>query len=67
MSQAKDQFQSALEFILEGVATSTEIESRAQVGMYLMELVIVDNHGRLDREKIKAIQMLIQIADEAES
>ncbi|MDD1828586.1 hypothetical protein LRP52_41115 [Photobacterium sp. ZSDE20] len=60
-------FQKALELIIEGVALSTETESRAQVGAYLMGLVVVDNQGKLDNEKVEAIQMIIQMADDADS
>ncbi|TMX39741.1 hypothetical protein DA096_26300 [Vibrio rotiferianus] len=67
MSDKKLLFQQALELIIDGVALSTETESRAQVGAYLMGLVVADNQGRLDNDKVEAIQMIIQMADEADS
>ncbi|HDY7702280.1 TPA: hypothetical protein RQK06_002298 [Vibrio vulnificus] len=67
MSDKKQLFQQALELIIDGVALSTETESRAQVGAYLMGLVVADNEGRLDSDKIKAIQSIIEMASEVDS
>ena len=67
MSDKKQVFQQALELIIDGVALSTEAESRAQVGAYLMGLVVADNQGNLDSDKVEAIKMIIQMADEADS
>lgn len=67
MSNKNQLFQKALELIIDGVALSTETESRAQVGAYLMGLVVADNQGKLDNDKVEAIQMIIQMADEVDS
>lgn len=67
MSNKNQLFQKALELIIDGVALSTEAESRAQVGAYLMGLVVADNQGKLDNDKVEAIQMIIQMADEVDS
>ncbi|WP_171732817.1 hypothetical protein [Vibrio sp. AIC-3] len=67
MSDKSQLFQQALELIIDGVALSTESESRARIGTYLMGLVIVDNQGKLDSDKIDAIQMIIQMADDSDS
>lgn len=67
MSNKNQLFQKALELIIDGVALSTEAESRAQVGAYLMGLVVADNQGELDNDKVEAIQMIIQMADEVDS
>lgn len=67
MSNENQLFQKALELIIDGVALSTEAESRAQVGAYLMGLVVADNQGELDNDKVEAIQMIIQMADEVDS
>lgn len=67
MSNKNQLFQKALELIIDGVALSTEAESRAQVGAYLMGLVVADNQSELDNDKVEAIQMIIQMADEVDS
>ncbi|ERB66326.1 hypothetical protein N779_05505 [Vibrio coralliilyticus OCN008] len=67
MSNKKQLFQQALELILDGVALSTNGENRAQAGAYLMGLVVADNQGELDSEKVEAIKAIIEMADEVES
>ncbi|MBE8577471.1 hypothetical protein [Vibrio sp. OPT18] len=67
MSDKNQLFQQALELIIDGVALSTNEKSRAQVGAYLMGLVVADNQGKLDNKKVEAIQMIIQMADDADS
>ncbi|UTZ28440.1 hypothetical protein HB761_17260 [Vibrio campbellii] len=67
MSDKNQVFQRALELIIDGVALGTETESRAQIGAYLMGLVVADNQGKLDNDKVEAIEMIIQMADEADS
>jgi len=57
-------FQQALELIIDGVALSTETESRVQVSV-LDRLVVADNQGKLDNDKVEAIQMFIQVANDA--
>lgn len=67
MSKEKQLFQSVLDVIIDGVALSTTSKNRAQAGVYLMGLVVADNQGRLDAEKAKAIQSIIEMAAEGES
>ncbi|OAJ95224.1 hypothetical protein [Vibrio bivalvicida] len=67
MSNKKQLFQQALELILDGVALSTNGGNRAQAGAYLMGLVVADNQGELDNEKVEAIKAIIEMADEVES
>ncbi|MDN2669216.1 hypothetical protein OW495_21035 [Vibrio sp. 14N.309.X.WAT.E.F5] len=67
MSDKNQFFQQALELIIDGVALSTNEKSRAQVGAYLMGLVVADNQDKLDNSKVEAIQMIIQMADETDS
>ena len=57
MSDKNQVFQQALELIIDGVALGTETESRAQIGAYLMGLVVADNQGKLDNDKVEAIEM----------
>ncbi|WP_375750929.1 hypothetical protein [Vibrio sp. HN007] len=63
----KDIFQQALEVIIDGVAQSHTEEQRTQAGIYLAGLVMADNKGRLDSDKIKAIWSLIEMAGEVDS
>ncbi|ODS04292.1 hypothetical protein [Vibrio scophthalmi] len=67
MADKNQLFQQALELIIEGVALSTAGENRAQVGVYLMGLVVADNQGQLDADKVKAMQAIIEMAAETES
>jgi len=67
MAEKKQLFQQALELIIEGIALNTTGENRAQVGVYLMGLVVADNQGKLDAEKVEAIQSIIEMAVETES
>ncbi|WED29862.1 hypothetical protein L3V77_20875 [Vibrio sp. DW001] len=62
----KDIFQYAFEVIIDGVAQSQMDEERAQAGIYLAGLLIVDNKGRLDSNKIKIISSLIEMTDDVE-
>ncbi|MCG7497761.1 hypothetical protein MHO82_12895 [Vibrio sp. Of7-15] len=57
----------AMEFILDGVALSTEQESKAELGMYLVGLVVADQQEQLKPEKLDCLRQLIQLADEVES
>ncbi|EGU38635.1 hypothetical protein [Vibrio scophthalmi] len=67
MAEKKQLFQQALELIIDGVALNTTGGNRAQVGAYLMGLVVADNQGQLDAEKVEAIQLIIEMAAETES
>ncbi|KJY76748.1 hypothetical protein TW78_04440 [Vibrio coralliilyticus] len=63
----KTAFPASTGLILDGVALSTNGENRAQAGAYLMGLVVADNQGELDSEKVEAIKAIIEMADEVES
>ena len=67
MAEKNQLFQQALELIIEGIVLNTAGENRAQVGVYLMGLVIADNQGKLDAEKVGAIQSIIEMAAETDS
>ncbi|MCF7496199.1 hypothetical protein L3V35_14205 [Vibrio sp. L5-1] len=67
MSKEKQLFQSALEVIIDGVSMSGDREGSEQAGVYLMGLLIADNKGELDADKVKAIQSIVEMAAEAES
>lgn len=64
MAEKQQIFQQSLELIIESVALSTNSQSRSQAGVYLMGLVIADNNGRLDAEKVTAIQAIIEMSAE---
>lgn len=67
MSKEKQLFQSALDVIIDGVAVSTVGEGREEAGRVLLEGVLPRFAHLLDDEKIKAIETIIRMADEAES
>lgn len=67
MSKEKQLFQSALDVIIDGVAVSTVGEGREEAGRVLLEGVLPRFAHLLDDEKIKAIQSIIRMADEADS
>ncbi|EJE8523607.1 hypothetical protein R6233_002020 [Vibrio parahaemolyticus] len=67
MSKEKQLFQSALDVIIDGVAVSSVGEGREEAGRVLLEGVLPRFAHLLDDEKIKAIQSIIRMADEAES
>ncbi|MGF1839157.1 hypothetical protein [Vibrio atlanticus] len=67
MSKEKQLFQSALEVIIDGVSMSGDREGSEQAGVYLMGLLIADNKGEIDADKVKAIQSIVEMAAEAES
>ncbi|MBY7871730.1 hypothetical protein KW423_11590 [Vibrio fluvialis] len=67
MSKEKQLFQSALDIIIDGVAVSSVGEDRSEAGRVLLEGVLPRFAHLLDDEKIKAIQSIIRMADEAES
>lgn len=60
----QDIFLQAMGFIIDAVALSTEGESRADMGIYLMSLLVADQKGELKPEKLAAIKQLIEMADE---
>ncbi|MDW1940909.1 hypothetical protein R7Q10_02705 [Vibrio sp. Vb0599] len=67
MSKEKQLFQSALDVIIDGVAVSAVGEGREEAGRVLLEGVLPRFAHLLDDEKIKAIQSIIRMADEADS
>ncbi|EHZ2573868.1 hypothetical protein K5N30_002734 [Vibrio parahaemolyticus] len=67
MSKEKQLFQSALDIIIDGVAVSAVGEGREEAGRVLLEGILPRFSHLLDDEKIKAIQSIIGMADEAES
>lgn len=67
MSDKKERFQQALELIIDGLSLSETGAGRVQAGRYILTLLVSDNPGLLDAEKIKAIQSIIAMADEQES
>lgn len=67
MSREKQLFQSGLEVIIDGVSMSEASEGSGQAGVYLMGLLIADNKGELDADKVKAIQAIVEMAAEAKS
>ncbi|CAK2094656.1 conserved hypothetical protein [Vibrio crassostreae] len=67
MSKEKQLFQSGLEVIIDGVSMSEASEGSGQAGVYLMGLLIADNKGELDADKVKAIQAIVEMAAEAKS
>ncbi|MCC4783116.1 hypothetical protein LMH77_09400 [Vibrio lentus] len=60
----QDIFLQAMEFIIDAVALSTEGESRADVGIYLMSLLVADQREELKSEKLAALKQLIEMADD---
>ncbi|HCE1827461.1 TPA: hypothetical protein NJ265_002022 [Vibrio parahaemolyticus] len=67
MSKEKQLFQSALDVIIDGVAVSSVGGGREEAGRVLLEGVLPRFAHLVDDEKIKAIQSIIRMADEAES
>ncbi|HHX8450565.1 TPA: hypothetical protein ACVO0J_002147 [Vibrio diabolicus] len=67
MSKEKQLFRSALDIIIDGVAVSAVGEGREEAGRVLLEGILPRFSHLLDDEKIKAIQSIIGMADEAES
>lgn len=63
----QDIFLQAMEFIIDAVALSTEGESRADVGIYLMGLLVADQREELKPEKLAAMKQLIEMADSGDS
>lgn len=56
-----------MEFIIDAVALSTEGESRADVDIYLMSLLLADQREELKPEKLAAMKQLIEMADGGDS
>ncbi|OBT07573.1 hypothetical protein [Vibrio cyclitrophicus] len=63
----QDIFLQAMEFIIDAVALSTECESRADVGIYLMSLLVADQREELKSDKLAALKQLIEMADNVNS
>ncbi|MEZ8060477.1 MULTISPECIES: hypothetical protein [Vibrio] len=67
MSKEKQLFQLALDVIIDGVSVSTALEGRAEAGVLLMRGLVANYPHLIDAEKTKAIQSIIEMADETES
>lgn len=67
MSKEKQLFQLALDVIIDGVSVSTALEGRAEAGVLLMRGLVANYPHLIDAEKTKAIQSIIEMADEADS
>jgi len=67
MSKEKQLFQSTLDVIIDGVAVSMAGEGREEAGRALLEGVLPRFAHLLDDEKIRAIETIIRMADEAEN
>ncbi|WP_172562579.1 hypothetical protein [Vibrio furnissii] len=65
--EREDIFLSAMGFIIDAVALSTDGESRADIGIYLMSLLVADQKKELQPEKLDAIRQLIELSDEIDS
>lgn len=63
----QDLFLQAMEFIIDAVALSTDGESRAEVGLYLMSLLVAEHKSGLSPEKLNSLKLLIEKADALES
>jgi len=62
----RDILNKAMEFILDAVALSTDGESRADIGMYLMGLVLANEGKELSPEQITSVRQIVELADECE-
>lgn len=67
MSEQKQRFKHALDVLLDGVSLSTSENRRGKVGVYILGLLIKDNPNLVDASDVKAIQSIIEMADEQES
>lgn len=67
MSKENQLFQLALDVIIDGVSVSTPSEGRAEAGVLLMRGLVANYPHLIDAEKTKAIQSIIEMADEADS
>jgi|GEM_PF-2208633 len=63
----KDIFLQAMDFIIDAVALSTDGENRADIGIYMMSLLVADQKKELEPDKVSAMKQLIEMADGAES
>ncbi|MBY8277253.1 hypothetical protein KW516_05905 [Vibrio fluvialis] len=63
----QDLFLQAMEFIIDAVALSTDGESRAEVGLYLMSLLVAVHTEEISPEKLASMKALIELADDIES
>ena len=67
MSEQKQRFKHALDVVLDGVSLSTSTNRRGKVGVYILGLLIKDNPSLVDASHLKAIESIIEMADEQES
>lgn len=63
----QDLFLQAMEFIIDAVALSTDGECRAEVGLYLMSLLVAVQTEEISPEKLASMKALIELADDIES
>ncbi|EPB6684115.1 hypothetical protein ACRRGR_000410 [Vibrio alginolyticus] len=58
---------SALEIVIDGVASSEATERTRAAGAYIAGLILADTKGQLDTKKQKAILSIIEMASEIET
>ncbi len=63
----RDVTKTALEIIIDGVASSDANQTTYQAGIYLAGLILADTKGQIDAEKQKAILSIIKMASDAET
>ncbi|MBH9740102.1 hypothetical protein [Vibrio navarrensis] len=63
----KDVTKTALEIIIDGVASSDANHITYQAGIYLAGLILADTKGQIDAEKQKAILSIIKMASDIET
>ncbi|WP_322804477.1 hypothetical protein SO574_19825 [Vibrio alfacsensis] len=62
----KDIVLSALEIVIDGVASSEATERTREAGAYIAGLILADMKGQLDPDKQKAILSIIEMASEVD-
>ncbi|PSU35427.1 hypothetical protein CTM85_17205 [Photobacterium phosphoreum] len=60
----KEQLTEAMDFIIEAIAQSTDENSKAEIGYYLANLVIMDHQQDFSARKKKCLMVLLKKADE---
>ncbi|KIP66828.1 hypothetical protein SN13_11575 [Vibrio alginolyticus] len=58
---------SALEIVIDGVASSEATERTRAAGAYIAGLILADTKGQLDPKKQKAILSIVEMASEVDS
>ncbi|MEC6798183.1 MULTISPECIES: hypothetical protein [Photobacterium] len=59
-----EQLTEAMDFIIEAIAQSTDENSKAEIGYYLANLVIMDHQQEFSARKKKRLMVLLKKADE---